>query len=222
MSITKERITIGKIPAIIWRKPSEKAYIYVHGKLSRKEDAERFAELAEEKGFQTISFDLPKHGERINKDYNCNIWNGIADLKEVAEFVFPCRKEVCLFGCGIGPFFSLNAYQGLPFKKVLFLSPIADMELLINRMFKWFNVSEAELKEKGEIPTPIETLSWKYYTYIKNNHYDWNIPTAILYGELDNLQPIEAMEEFCKKFGAKLTVSEKSEHPFMRRRISQF
>lgn len=215
MSIAKERITIGKIPAVIWGKPSEKAYIYVHGKLSRKEEAERFAELAEEKGFQTISFDLPKHGERINEDYDCNIWNGIADLKAVAEFVFPRRKEVCLFGCSIGAFFSLNAYQGLPLKKALFLSPIADMELLINRMFKWFNVSETELKEKGEIPTPIETLSWKYYTYIKNNPYDWNIPTAVLYGGLDNLQPVEAMEEFCKKIRSKA-------HRFGKKRASLY
>lgn len=51
MSITKEKITVGGIPAIIWGKPVDKAYIHVHGKCSRKEYAEGFSEIAEAKGF---------------------------------------------------------------------------------------------------------------------------------------------------------------------------
>ena len=45
------------------RNLDEKVYIHVHGKMSRKEYAEAFAEIAEKKGYQTISFDLPEHGE---------------------------------------------------------------------------------------------------------------------------------------------------------------
>ena len=52
---------IGKIPVIIWETKSDKAYIYVHGKMSDKESAETFARIAENKGYQTISFDLPEH-----------------------------------------------------------------------------------------------------------------------------------------------------------------
>ena len=43
----------------------------------------------------------------------------------------------------------------------------------------------------------------------------WSNPTAVLYGGLDNLQPREAIEAFCERFGAVLTVSGQSEHPFM-------
>ena len=90
------------------------------------------------------------------------------------------------------------------------------MNLLIHNMFEWFGVTEEELHEKGEIPTPVETLSWKYYAYVREHPIEkWSIPTAVLYGGLDNLQPREVIEAFCKRFGAALTVSEQSEHPFM-------
>ena len=74
---------IGKIPVIIWGVKSGKAYIYVHGKMSDKESAETFARIAENKGYQTISFDLPEHGERKSENYRCDIWNGISDLHQI-------------------------------------------------------------------------------------------------------------------------------------------
>ena len=43
------KIIIEGIPAIIWGEASEKVYIHVHGKMSRKEYAEAFAEIAEKK-----------------------------------------------------------------------------------------------------------------------------------------------------------------------------
>ncbi len=216
MSITKEKITVEGIPSIIWGEPSKKAYIYVHGKCSRKEYAEGFAKIAEAKGFQTISFDLPCHGERTDENYPCDIWNGMRDLGAIYDFAAEKWKSISLFACSIGAFFALNAYNALPIKKALFQSPIVDMDLLIHNMFGWFGVTEKELREKGEIPTPVETLSWKYYTYIKEHPIEsWNIPTEILYGGRDNMQTIEAIKAFCEKFKASLSVSEKSEHPFM-------
>lgn len=216
VSITKEKIYIAGIPAIIWGAPSEKAYIHVHGKCSRKEYAEGFAEIAEAKGFQTVSFDLPKHGERENESCPCDIWSSMRDLRTIYDFAAERWSEISLFGCSIGAFFSLNTYSALPIKKALFQSPIVDMDLLIHNMFGRFGVTEEQLCEKGEIPTPIETLSWKYYTYVKEHPIEkWDIPTAVLYGGLDNLQSIDAIRAFCDKFGAALTVSEKSEHPFM-------
>lgn len=58
----KELLTINGIPAILWGNASDKIYIHVHGKMSRKEYAESFAAIAERKGYQTLSFDLPEHG----------------------------------------------------------------------------------------------------------------------------------------------------------------
>ena len=59
-----QTLRIDGIPAILWGAPSDRVYIHVHGKQSRKEYAEEFAVLAEERGYQTLSFDLPRHGER--------------------------------------------------------------------------------------------------------------------------------------------------------------
>ena len=64
--MNKKQFNIDGIPAILWGKPSEKIYIHVHGKMSRKEYAEQFAKIAENKGYQTLSFDLPEHGERTD------------------------------------------------------------------------------------------------------------------------------------------------------------
>lgn len=212
----KERISIDGIPAIVWGKPSKKIYIHVHGKLSRKEYAEHFAEIAEEKGLQTLSFDLPEHGERTDTACRCDVWNGMHDLNTVADYVFAGWEWVSLFACSLGAYFSLNAYADRPFEKCLFQSPVADMKWLVQHMMLWSGISEKQLEEQQEIVTDIDTLRWDYYRYILSHPVSrWDIPTAILYGAKDNLQPIDSIRAFADKFGANLTVSEQSEHPFM-------
>ena len=59
-----EKCLIQGIPTVIWGEPSEKAYLFVHGKMSSKDAAALFAGIAQEKGCQTLSFDLPEHGDR--------------------------------------------------------------------------------------------------------------------------------------------------------------
>lgn len=212
----KEKIIIDGIPAILWSKPSDKIYIHVHGKMSRKEYAEGFAEIAASKGWQTISFDLPEHGERMDKAHRCDVWNGIRDLNVIADQTFAGWKKVSLFSCSLGAYFSLNAYADRAFEKCLFQSPIVDMEWLVRHMMLWSNISEGELCEKQEIVTDIDTLRWDYYQYILSHPIScWDSPTAILYGGKDNLQPIDSLRSFAEKFGASLTISEQSEHPFM-------
>lgn len=214
--ITKEKIIIDGIPAILWGKPSDKIYIHVHGKMSRKEYAEGFAEAAKAKGWQTLSFDLPEHGERRDKAHRCDVWNGVRDLNVIADQVFFSWDTVSLFACSLGAYFSLNAYTDRPFKKCLFQSPIVDMEWLVRHMMLWSDVSEKKLREKQEISTEIDTLRWDYYQYIISHPItSWEIPTTILYGGRDNLQPIDSIRSFAKKFDASLTISEQSEHPFM-------
>lgn len=147
----KQPVLIKSIPSIIWGSPSQEVYIFVHGKLSQKEGAEGFAEIAVRKGYQVVSFDLPEHGERKTEQYKCTVQNGVYDLQVISDFVKTQWKNLSLFGCSLGAYFSLVAYQDIPFNKCLFLSPILDTEQLIKKMMKWFEVSEALLKEKREI-----------------------------------------------------------------------
>ena len=60
-----KKIVVEGIPAVLWGEPSDRIYIYVHGKQGYKEYAEAFAKVAEEKGYQTLSFDLPIWGLKM-------------------------------------------------------------------------------------------------------------------------------------------------------------
>lgn len=212
-----QSIKINNIPAIIWGEKSEKVYLYVHGKMSCKEHAKHFAEIAEKKGYQTLSFDLPEHGERKEKNYRCDIWNGMHDLTVIGNYAFSMWSEVSLFACSLGTYFSLNTYADRNFMNCLFQSPVLDMEYLVQQMFCWFNITEEKLFMEKEISTPVDLLCWDYYQYIKKNPIKkWNIPTSILYGGKDNLQSVDVIQKFTKEHDCKLTISQSSEHPFMK------
>ena len=211
-----QRLAIGNIPAILWGAPSARAYIHVHGQKSNKALAEDFARIAERKGFQTLSFDLPEHGERAGKAERCDIFTGMRDLAEIGDYAFAKWEDVALYACSIGAYFSLNAYAARTFSKCLFQSPILDMEYLIKQMFLWFNVTEERLLTEKEIDTPVDLLTWDYYQYVKAHPIGrWDAPTSILYGGRDNLQPLSVVETFAKRFGCALTVAKESEHAFM-------
>lgn len=188
---------MGKFRLLYGEQKSDKVYIYVHGKKANKESAESFAIIAESKGYQTISFDLSEHGERKNENCRCDIFNGIFDLKQIGSYVFANWKDVSLFACSLGAYFSLQAYKNNIFHKCLFPSPIVDMEYLIKRMFLWFDVTEEMLFIKREILTPIDIFSWDYYQYVKNNFIvKWNSCTYILYGGKNNLQSLQVIKNF--------------------------
>jgi esterase/lipase len=214
--VRNEKLLIGGIPAILWGKASEKIYIFVHGKMGSKENAGHFAQIAEDKGFQTLSFDLPEHGERDDHTYRCDVWNGMHDLNMIADHVFGKWEHVSLFGCSLGAYFALNAYYDRPFDKCLFQSPIVDMEWLVEHMMIWAGVTEKQLEEEKEIASDIDDLRWDYYQYIKAHPVTrWPIATSILYAGRDNLQPLESIRSFADRFQCTLTISEQSEHPFM-------
>lgn len=214
--MTKTRVEIGGIPALIWGEPSDRVYLCVHGKLSSKEAAEELAKIAAERGYQTISFDLPQHGERKCEPQRCDIWNGIRDLQIIGEYVFRRWREVSLYACSLGAYFSLHAYPERVFRRCLFQSPILDMEYLIRQMFLWFDISEERLEREKEIDTPIDLMTWDYFRYVLEHPVArWNAPTNILYGGRDDLQSYTVIQQFAGRFGCSVTLAENSEHPFM-------
>jgi len=212
----KQTIKVESIPTIIWGNPSDHAYIFVHGRLSQKEDAARFAEIAEGKGYQVVSFDLPEHGERKSEDYPCTVQNAVHDLGIIRGFVTGKWRHISLYANSFGAYFSLVAYRELKFKTCLFLSPILDMEKLIQGMMKWAGVTEDYLREKQEITTSTgDILSWPYYAFVKENPIlKWDNPTWILYGSNDNLTPREIVDAFAAKFQCNLEVLKNGEHFF--------
>lgn len=210
------KLRIHGIPALIYGPPSEKVYLFVHGKMGCKEAAEGLARLAADKGYQTLSFDLPEHGERKGEARRCDIWSGIADLQLMAEYAFSHWHQVSLYACSLGAYFSLHALPDRVFQKCLFQSPIVDMEYLIRQMFCWFNITPEQLEREKEIDTPIDPMRWDYYQYIISHPISaWRTSTHILYGGLDDMQSRAVMEDFSRRFGCDLAISENSRHPFM-------
>lgn len=215
-SIPFTRMQVSSVPCILWGRPSDKVYLFVHGKMSDKESAGHFAEIADTMDFQTFSFDLPMHGERANEEDRCDIFNGIRDLTVIADYVFSRFSRVCLYACSLGAYFSLHAYRRRMFENCLFQSPIVDMHHLIQKMMTWYNVSVERLEREKEVDTPIDILSWDYYQYVLSHPIrQWNSPTSILFAGKDDLQSADVMKAFSERFGCRLTVSPGSLHPFM-------
>ena len=116
----------------------------------------------------------------------------------------------------MGCYFSLLAYRDVSLEQCLFLSPVLNMERIINNMMRWFNISEERLKEEKEIKTPTgQTLYWDYCCYVKSHPIDtWDKPTAILYGSNDNICEFDVVCEFVTIYHCKLQVLEHGEHYF--------
>ena len=213
----KKEILIENIPAVLWGEDSSKLFIAVHGNMSHKSDAP-IAILAEEAtflGYQVLSFDLPKHGDRVNEPTPCKVQNCVSDLRKVMAYVKPIYEEVSLFACSMGAYFSLLAFKDERIKQSLLLSPVVDMKRLIDNMMKWFNVTEERLQLEKEISTPVETLYWDYYCYVKDNPIvRWDSPTAVLYGEKDNICEFEVVSAFSEQFNCNLKVMKSGEHYF--------
>ncbi len=130
----------------------KKVFIAVHGNMSNKEDAviQILAEEANQKGYQVLSFDLPEHGERTNDNTPCKVQFCVSELSIIMNYAKEHWKEVSVFACSIGAYFSLLAYQNDVIEKALFLSPVVNMERIIENMMKWFNVTPELLQKRND------------------------------------------------------------------------
>jgi len=215
VTIQNENISI---PAILWGKNTGNLYIAVHGSMSNKADdvIVVFAEEAIKKGYQVLSFDLPEHGERQNEEYACKPNNCVSDLTAVYQYARSISNHISFFGCSMGVYFGLLAYQDLPIEQSLFLSPVVNMERIIENLMASFQVSERSLEDKQEIVLPIGiTLYWDYYWYVKTHPITTgDVPTGILYGTNDDMIPWDELSAFAEKNSAAVDRVENGEHYF--------
>ena len=177
--------------------------VYVHGKGGSPAEAEHHKSLFPD-------------SEVIGFDYRAQTpW----EAKEEFPPFFAALRQRCgsltLIANSIGAFFSLSALDETLVDAAYLISPVADMEKLIRSMMAGADVTEQELAEKQEIPTPFgETLSWDYLCYVRTNPIVWSVPSRILYGEHDNLTSFETISDFAQRIGAPLTVMKGGEHWF--------
>ena len=181
----------------------KKLVIYVHGKGGTAEEAMHYRTLFVES--DVIGFDYKSQ----------NPWEAKSEFPDFYDLHSKEYDSVILVANSIGAYFSMNALAEKNISQAMFISPIVNMERLIEDMMMWSNVTEAELESKKEIPTEFgETLSWEYLCYVRKHPIKWSIPTCILYGENDHLTSRETISGFADRIGADLTVMEDGEHWF--------
>lgn len=207
---------IGAIPAVLYGKPSEQGYLFIHGQGGNKEEAAAFAEIAVPSGYQVLGIDLPQHGKRKSETSGFDPWTVVPELQAVLAERKLHWSKISLRANSIGAYFSMLAFRHEPICKALFVSPIVNMERLILDMMGWAGVTEEALHSRGEIPTNFgQTLSWSYLCWVRQHPLSaWKTPTSILYAGHDNLTSRNTVTTFSKEHNAMLTFYEEGEHWF--------
>lgn len=82
----KLEFEIAGIPALLVGEPSERLYLYVHGKMGCKEEALDFAERACPAGYQVLAIDLPEHGQRKGRAEKLLPWVAVPELQAVYRY----------------------------------------------------------------------------------------------------------------------------------------
>lgn len=207
----------------------KKVAIYIHGKGGNVSEAEHYKSLL--KGYEVIGLDYKSETP----------WDAVGEFRSFFASL-DGYDSALLIANSIGAYFAMMALGGdipcnvaagnlMKIERALFISPVVNMEKLITNMMLWANVSETDLRTRGEIPTKFgETLSWKYLCYVREHPIRWNVcerngvcdnpkavnsvPTDILYGFADNVTCPDEIHNFAVRSGASLTVMDGGEHWF--------
>lgn len=181
----------------------KKAILYIHGKNGSWLEAEQYRKNCP--GFDMIGVDYPDGFP----------WAVQAQIRAAYDKARGAYDHISIIANSIGAYFAMHTLQNCEIEQALFISPVLDMERLILDMMRWANVSEQDLRERGEIPTEFgETLSWEYLCFVRAHPITWKVPTEILYAGNDHLTSRQTVEQFVDSHHANLTVMENGEHWF--------
>ena len=209
-----QQFMIDQIPAVLYGEYAEQLWLFLHGQMGHKEEAEAFAQVVCPRGLQVLSMDLPGHGERQGRSEELLPWTAVPDIQAAWNWAKRDWETVSLRANSIGAYFASLAFD-TP-SRALLVSPILDMEGLILTMMGWAGVTEEQLQAQGEIVTSFgQTLSWKYLCWVREHPvHNWTCPIHILYGSRDNMTSRQTIDGFVQQHDAKLTVMEGGEHWF--------
>jgi len=211
------KIRIDGIPVILWGKLSDRIIIAAHGSHSSKIDdcIWILAKEATIKGYQVLSFDLPKHGERVYETNPLMPDECVKELKAMYSFAAKRSKKISIFGCSIGAYFELLTFTDIQIENAWFLSPITDMERIIHNLMDYCHINEKEFQKKVNVDNDIEPLYYPYYEYVKAHPIrSWNHKTYILRGENDTMSEYNYVKRFADTFNCELTTQQGGEHWF--------
>ena len=136
----------ASVPAVLYGSPSPQVWLCLHGKGGRKEEAESFAQVVCPKGWQVLAIDLPGHGARSGGPELFTPWHAVPELRDLLSLSGQKWNRLALRAVSLGAWFSLLAFQDRPLDRALFVSPVLDMERLIQEMMSWAGVTESRLE----------------------------------------------------------------------------
>ena len=182
MDFKTEHLLIGGVPAVLYGSQAAQGYLFLHGQMGCKEEAEAFAQVVCPKGRQVLSIDLPGHGARRGQGGELLPWTAVPEIQTALDWAARRWDSVSLRANSIGAYLAMLAWEDPA--RALLVSPVLDMEGLILTMMGWAGVTEEKLRAQGEIPTSFgQTLSWDYLVWVREHlAHTWRCPTRILYG----------------------------------------
>lgn len=208
----KERFEIGAIPAILYGEPAERGYLFLHGRMGCKEDAEPFARTVCPRGMEVLSVDLPGHGERQGRGEELLPWIAVEEIQRALEWAKRRWGSVSLRADDIGVYFALVAMDAP--ERALLASPILEMGEQIRNMLYWAGATEELLRQKGRILTPLgHSMTWEYLCWVREHPIRrWNCPIRIFWGPEDVVTSRRTLDSYIHYCGAWLTMAEGAAH----------
>lgn len=180
-----------------------KVIVYIHGKGGNAGESDHYIPLFP--NYTILGFDYTAETP----------WEAREEFTRYFAELEKQYDSTSVIANSIGAFFFMNAEYRNNIEHVFFISPVVDMEQLIRNMMTWANVTEEELRAKGEITTAFgETLSADYLDYVITHPVSLSVPANIIYGRNDHLVSLETISAFAKKTSSSLTIMENGEHWF--------
>lgn len=207
-----ERETFGIcLKKFLRRTMMKKLFLYVHGKDGDAKEAEHYKKIF-------VNADV------IGLDYkSVTPWDSKEEFMRAYQTLSKQYESINIIANSLGAYFAMNAWADKKIERAFFISPVVDMEKLIENMMFWADISEEKLAEKKEIAiSPGEILSWKYLCYVRTHPIVWNVPTDILYAEKDHLISKETIYDFARSHQAIVTVMKNGEHWFHTEKQMEF
>lgn len=113
--------------------------VYIHGKGGSAQEAAHFQQFFAD-------------SDVLGFDYEARTpWEAKEEFVPFFESILKSRKSVKIVANSIGAFFAMHALQDMCIKKAYFISPIVNMQNLIEKMMSQAGVSEDELRDRGEL-----------------------------------------------------------------------
>lgn len=187
-----------RLQAYRWGKENDPAVLLVHGWSTTTRSMTNFLDLLLKHNYQVISYDALRHGES---------GGSFSDLAGWADSVHAVMKTIGAVECIVAHSFGTAAVTvasklGLKTKKLVFISPIADMSAVAHKV-------GGNLGIPMEIIDKMHAYTWKHneksFTKYGKDweallHSNFKVPTLIFHDKEDREISIEHSELLCKRW----------------------